>query len=319
MNDKGISVAVTSRSFSSHPVLRRELLEKYPRTTFNESGISLHGDNLFVFLSGHDRAIIALERIDESLVSRLPLLKVISKYGVGLDTIDLKALDKYGVKLGWTAGVNRQAVAELAISMMIALLRHLPLVNDEVKAGVWRQHVGRELSNQTVGIIGCGNIGKCLAGILAGFGSKILAYDLVDFPEFYTRYGIIKRNLEEILRESDIVTLHLPLDDTTQNIISAERLELMKRTAILVNVARGGILDESHLKKMLVEKRLAGAALDVFATEPPGEKELLKLENVFVTSHIGGSTEESILAMGRASINGLDNCKLPGKYPELKI
>ncbi|MCX7966648.1 MAG: hypothetical protein N2596_08500, partial [Syntrophorhabdaceae bacterium] len=155
----------------------------------------------------------------------------------------------------------------------------------------------------------CGNIGKDLVRLLEPFECKIIVYDIQEYTEFYKKYNIITMNLEELIRESDIVTLHVPLNDTTRNILDRERLALMKKGSFLINTARGGLIDEDALKEMLKNGHLSGAALDVLSIEPPEDMELLNLPNVIVTPHIGGSTEEAILAMGRAAIRGLDCAK----------
>ena len=303
-----MKIAVTSRSFSKHPLLRAELIAAQPNAaiTFNDAGLSLVGSSLVDFLKGHDRAITALERIDDVVLAALPKLKVISKYGVGVDMLDLRAMRARGVRLGWTAGVNRRSVSELVIISAIALLRHVPAANREVLSGTWRQHKGAEISGRTVGIIGCGRVGKDLAVLLKAFGCRVLAHDIVDYPRFYADHGVKPVALDVLLRESDVVTLHTPLDDTARNILGAERLSLMKPTAVLINAARGGLVDEVAVKAMLKDGRLAGAAFDVFATEPPEDAELLTLPNFLATPHIGGSSEEAILEMGRAAIRGLE-------------
>jgi phosphoglycerate dehydrogenase-like enzyme len=304
-------VAVCSRSFSRNPALRSELLKRYERVTFNDSGQQLEGDTLVDFLQGHDKAITALERIDETVLARLPDLKVIGKYGVGLDMIDMAAMRRHGKHLGWTGGVNRRSVSELVISFAVSMLRHVPAAQREVLTGTWRQHVGGLLSGRTVGIIGCGFIGKDLVELLQPWGCTLLVHDLLEFPDFYQQYKIIPMGLEELLTRSDVVTLHIPMDDSTRNILDARRLGLMKPSAILINAARGGLVDEVALKSMLIEKRLAAAAFDVFAVEPPQDTVLLNLPNFLVSPHIGGSAEEAILAMGRAAIDGLDTYVTP--------
>jgi len=305
-------VAVTSRSFSRNPVLRDELLRHFDTVTFNDDGLSLEGPGLIEFLRGHERAITALERLDGAVFEALPDLQVIAKYGVGLDMIDMRAMNAHGVRLGWTGGVNKRSVSELVICTAISLLRHVQAAGREVARGGWRQHQGRFLSGRCVGIIGCGHIGKDLAILLNAFGCRVMAHDVVDFPEFYETHHVKKTGLEDLLKSSDIVTVHLPLDDSTRHILSAERLALMKSDAILINTARGGVVDGAALKSMLVEGRLGGAAFDVFAGEPPEDKELLGLDNFIVTPHIGGSAEEAILAMGRAAIRGLTENDIPG-------
>lgn len=304
-------VAVCSRSFSRNPVLRAELLQRFAQVTFNETGRQLEGDDLVEFLRGHDKAITALERIDDYVLSRLPELKAIGKYGVGLDMIDLKAMRRHGKRLGWTSGVNRRSAAELALAFAIVMLRHVPAANREVLSGTWRQQIGGLLSGRTIGIIGCGNIGKDLVKLLQPFGCTILVNDVREYSDFYTEYRIEAVALEALLSRADVVTIHVPLDDSTRGILTEERLALMRPTAVLINVARGGLVDEAALKRALIEKKIASAAFDVFVEEPPQDTELLNLPNFLATPHIGGSAEEAILAMGRAAMDGLDVNEIP--------
>jgi D-3-phosphoglycerate dehydrogenase len=308
-------IAVCSRSFSQNSILRNELLSRYQQVTFNDAGIQLRSDSLVDFLRGHDKAITALETIDEYVLARLPELQVISKYGVGLDMIDMAAMRAHGKRLGWTSGVNRRSVSELVISFAIAMLRHVPAAYREVISGTWRQHVGGYLSGRTVGIIGCGSIGKDLVKLLQPFNCPILVNDIRDYADFYAVNNIRAVGLEELLVQSDIITLHVPLDASTRGMLDAKRLALLKPTSVLINAARGGLVDEIALKLMLQENRLAAAAFDVFAIEPPQDQELLSLSNFLVTPHIGGSANEAILAMGRAAINGLDENEIPDFPP----
>ncbi|MBI1862291.1 MAG: phosphoglycerate dehydrogenase [Deltaproteobacteria bacterium] len=297
-------VAVTSRAFSRHPILRAELTQIYSKVTFNEVG-KLSGDALVHFLAGHDKAIVSLETIDEFVLSRVPELKTVSKYGVGVDNIDFGALEKYGVAFAWQGGVNRRSVSELALGFMLALLRHVPELNQGLRQGRWDQRPGGQLSSRTVGILGCGHIGKDLVKLLQPFECRILVHDIVDQSTFYSRHGVEAVDLDRIVRESDILTLHIPCDQSTRNILSAERLAQMKTGAILINTARGNLVDELALKLHLQSGHLGGAAFDVFAIEPPTDSELIGLSNFLTTPHIGGASEEAILAMGRAAIKGL--------------
>jgi phosphoglycerate dehydrogenase-like enzyme len=305
--DSGSRVVVTSRSFSKNTVLRKELLDRYSNVTFNDAGLSLSNDALVKFLRGHDKAIVALEKITDDVLARLPELKVISKYGVGIDNIDVEALKRRGVQLGWTGGVNRRSVSELVIATTIGLLRHVYVSNMEVRQGTWRQHTGSLLSGKTVGIVGLGHVGKDLVGMLAPFDCRVLAHDIVEFRDFCVGHGITQMSLDQVLRESDIVTIHLPLDDSTRGMFSSQALRRMKKDALLINIARGGIVDESALKEALQSGHLRGAAFDVFSDEPPHDAELLNLPNFLATPHIGGSSMEAILAMGRAAIAGLQS------------
>ncbi len=300
-------VAVASRSFSRHPTLRAELAARYQHTRFNDAGTVLAGAELIEFLRGHEKAITGLDVLDEAVFSAVPELRVVSKYGVGLDMIDLAAARRHGVSVRWTPGVNRQAVAELTIAFMIALGRTLVPLARDVTDGGWRHPGGRQLSSAVVGIIGCGHVGQQVARLCTAFGARVLAHDIRAYDDFYRAAGVTPVPLDAILAQSDIVTIHVPLDASTRGMIGPRELARMKPSAFLVNTARGGIVDEQALKVALIEQRLAGAALDVFAVEPPVDRELLRLPTFVGTPHIGGSTEEAVLAMGRAAIAGLDD------------
>jgi phosphoglycerate dehydrogenase-like enzyme len=296
-------VAVTSRSFSRNEVLRAEMLERYEHVTFNDEGLSLDGDSLVDFLAGHPLAITALEKIDDAVLERLPDLRTISKVGVGIDMIDLEAMERHGVRLAWSRGTNARSVSELTLALMLALLRHLPSVTRLVREGEWRQVQGGTLTGRTVGIIGFGHVGRDLAGLLGAFSCRVLAYDIAppaDLPAHVER-----SSLESLLASSEIVTLHTVLSEDTRNLLDRERMSSMRPGALLINTSRGGLVDEGALYDALSSGHLAGAALDVFSSEPPGDHPLLGLDQVIVTPHIGGSTQEAVLAMGRAAIDGL--------------
>lgn len=304
-------IAVTSRSFSRHPVLREELIARYDNVRFNDEGLSLQGAALIDFLRGRRKVITGLETVDDALLSAVPELNVIAKYGVGLDMIDMEAMTRHGVHLGWKGGVNRRSVAELVLGFMISLLHLVPECDRDLRGETWQNKKGRQLTGRTIGIVGCGHIGKDLTGLLAPFGCRILANDIRDFPEFYAENGVEPVSLDQLLEAADIVTLHIPLNVATHHIINAGTIARMRRGAILINAARGGLVDEAALKAALQQRHLQAAAFDVFAIEPPEDWELFKLPNFLGTPHIGGSTEEAILAMGRAAIAGLDDHALP--------
>ena len=314
--DQETRVAVASRSFSRHPQLREELLSRFARVKFNDAGESLAGDRLVAFLGGQERAIIALETVNDRLLAQLPELRVISKYGVGLDNLDLAALSRHGVRLGWRAGVNSRSVAELVIALTIISLRHLRSANEEVRAGQWRQHLGLDLRGRIVGIVGLGSVGKEVARLLRAFDCVVLAHDVLEMNDYCTEQGITECGLDELLARADIVTLHLPLDSSTKGMFDKTRLGLVKHGAVLINAARGGIVDEAVVQTMLESGHLAAAAFDVFGSEPPQCRELLNMPNFFATPHIGGSSAEAVLAMGRAAIDGLDTAVHPDIYAD---
>ena len=300
-------VAVTSRSFSRHPTLRAELLERYPNARFNDEGVELRGDALVAFLAGTEKAITALEPIDDDLLSRVPTLRVISKVGVGVDMIDMDALRRHGVRLGWAQGTNARSVAELVVALALSALRRIPQQAAAVRAGVWQQQKGRLLSGRTVGIVGFGAVGGALASLLRGFECELLVYDVR--PVDPARDDVSVVELDELLERSEIVSLHAALTASSHQLIGRAALQRMRPDAILVNTARGALIDEDALAEALSDGRIGAACLDVFTVEPPVGSRLLMLDNVVVTPHIGGSTEEAIVAMGRAAIAGLDSAK----------
>jgi phosphoglycerate dehydrogenase-like enzyme len=161
------------------------------------------------------------------------------------------------------------------------------------------------LSGRCVGIVGCGNVGKELVQLLAPFGCRVLVNAIIDYADFFARHAIERCELDALLSTAHVVSLHVPLDRSTQNLLDARRLGLLRQDAILINTARGGIVDEQALKDRLQHGALAGAGFDVFSSDPPGVAELLALPNFLGTPHIGGSAEEAILAMGRSAIAGL--------------
>src|SRR4051795_9125169 len=184
MIDPG-AVAVASRSFSRNPLLREELLARYPRSRFNDEGTPvLSGDALVRFLRGHDKAITGLDVLDEAAFRALPDLRLVSKYGVGLDMIDLDAARRHGVAVRWTPGVNRQAVAELTICLMIALCRSVVPLARDLSAGGWKHPGGRQISSSTVGIVGCGHVGQEVARLSRAFGATVIASDIRTYADF---------------------------------------------------------------------------------------------------------------------------------------
>lgn len=300
-------VAVASRSFSQHSVLVSELRAKFPNLRLNEAGKSLSGGELIKHLAGAERAVIALERIDASILAHLPDLRVIGKYGVGLDNIDMDAMRAHDVKLGWTGGVNRLGVAELALELMLGGVRKTWESRELAENGGWIQIRGRQLSRKTVGIVGFGHVGKEVARILAPFQVRILVNDIRDVSRDAAAVGAELADKDRIFAEADVITLHTPKTQDTTRMINARALSIMKPNAVVVNTARGGLIDERALYSALTENRIGAAAVDVFETEPPGDNPLIKLTNFAATTHIGGSSEEAVLNMGRAAITGLEN------------
>jgi len=312
-------VAVCSRSFSGNTQLRNLLACHFKSIKFNDNGAMLYGNALVDFLKDATMAIIGLEKIDDALLLETPLLRVISKYGVGLDSIDLTALSNHGILMGWSPGVNKTAVAELVISYSIFMLRGVLKSNRELINGIWSQTPGQQLSNKTFGVIGCGNVGKEVIRLLRPFNNNIIFNDVKRIEEFKDGVNAKQVSLNELLQSSDVISIHTPLNELTKNLISKKEFELMKPSTVLLNLARGGIVDEYALEEVLVNKKIYAAASDVFSLEPPFNSGLLKLDNFLGSPHIGGSSKEAILNMGLAAINGLLNPLAPSSFQQYKF
>ena len=301
MNNKDL-VAVTSRSFSKNDQLIKELRSRYKKIKLNKEGKSLNGDSLITFLEDASKVIVGLERFDEKVLSELPKLKVISKYGVGLNNIDLTEIKKRDIKLGFTPGVNKRPVAELALSLILTSLRGTHDSLNKIKAGEWSQERGNELFQKTVGILGYGNIGSLLHELLKPFNCNILIFE----ENKINHQDIDQTSLDDIAKRADIISIHLPLTDKTSYLIDEEFLNACKKDIKIINTSRGGIINEDHLEKFLLKNNNAFAALDVFENEPAFQSPLINLKNFFATSHLGSMTEEGVISMGLAAIDGLD-------------
>ncbi|MEM1946287.1 MAG: D-2-hydroxyacid dehydrogenase [Candidatus Caldarchaeum sp.] len=231
----------------------------------------------------------------------VPGLKVVGRAGVGLDNVDVEAAAKHGVKVLNTPEAPTNSVAELVIGLMIAVARKIAWCDRVMRAGRWpkREAMGVELAGKTLGVVGFGRIGRRVAEIAHAVGMKILAYDIIPIPEeVLAKTGTRLTTLEEVLRSSDFITLHVPLTPETHHLINAEKIAMMKPSAILVNASRGEVVDEEALYHALSTGRLAGAGLDVFEREPPFGSKLLELDNVVVTPHVGAQTHEAQQAAG---------------------
>ena len=296
-------IKVASPSFSRNDLLVNELKCLPVRVKVNNSGSHLHGESLANYIGEADGAIIGLENIDIELLERCPDLKMISKYGVGLDNINLNACKKRAIYIGWEPGLNKRAVAEVVLGQMLGLSRNLFTQSFLLSKGIWNKNGGNLLSAKTVGVIGLGNIGEEVIKLLKPFGCKILGNDIKNKRKIAEKYKINLVSKEEIFYKSDIVTLHVPYTPETDQFINKRTFDLMHDKAFLINTSRGQIIDEAALKNALKNKIIAGAALDVFKNEPMKDREFLKLDNLVATPHLAGSSYESILAMGRSAIN----------------
>jgi D-3-phosphoglycerate dehydrogenase len=261
---------------------------------------------------------VGLERVTQSLLRALPELRVISKYGVGVDNIDFNAMADHKVLFGYSPGVNKRGVAELALQMMLILLRRSYQANLSLRGGKWVPLFGNNLSEKTVGILGLGHVGKDLVTLLKPFGCRVLCHDIRPDRAFMDHHGLTHVGLVDLFAQSEIVSIHVPLNRSTRNMVNEDLLKRLRENAILINTARGGIVDESVLYQRLVDQKLFAAASDVFEVEPCQKTELLNLPSFFGTPHIGGSSTESVLKMGEAAITGLESARPVHEYEFLK-
>jgi len=283
-----------------------------------KAGKNLREDQLALLIRGIDAIIVGEDDVTRKVIEQADRLKVISKNGVGVNQIDVAAATEKGIVVTNTPGANSNAVADLTFGLMLSAARRIPFSHNATRQGKWEKFIGAEIWQKTIGIVGIGYIGKGVAKRARGFEMRILGYDVVQDQEFARQVGLTYVPLETIFREADFVTLHVPLTKDTEGIVTREHLRMMKRTAYLVNIARGGVVRSADLYDALVKKELAGAALDVFEEEPPIGNPLLTLDNVVTTSHIGAFTWESMENMGSiAAQNVID--VLRGNRPTFPV
>ncbi len=245
-----------------------------------------------------DVLVVGLQRITERVLDAAARLKVIGRCGVGLDNVDLRAAGARGIPVVYTPGANAQTVADLTLGLMLALARKITQADRMTRDHQWKRIMGNDVWGKTLGIFGLGQIGANVARRAKGFDMHVVAYDVVQNPPLAKELGVEYRSKADILAQADFITLHLPLNPETQGFIGEQELKAMKKTAVLVNTSRGGIVDEQALYRGLKAGEIAGAALDVFAQEPPGKTPLVELDNFIGSPHIGGITVEAIERIG---------------------
>lgn len=247
-----------------------------------------------------DALIVRQGRVDEAIIAASPRLKVIAKHGVGVDNIDLQAASSRGIPVIRAMGSNSRAVAEHTIALALTLLKDIPRLDAAVKAGTWPKpsFIGRDIAGSVIGLVGFGSIGQYVARMAQGLGMSVLLHD-PHAREAIARFGAdCERDLDSLVAEADIISLHCPLTNATRDLLDARRFGLMKRNALVVNTARGALINEAALATALLEGRIAGAGLDSFAVEPPApDSPLWALPNLIATPHVAGVTAGSAKTM----------------------
>lgn len=303
MDLKCVRLLVTPTSYAKDdPRLRAETDQAFGHVLYNTSGKPLGSAELAKLLPGVDGYIAGVDVIDRAALAAADKLKVIARYGAGVDNVDLQAAREKGIVVTNTPGANSISVAELTIVFLLALARQLFDAVPATRQGSWPRCSGLSLEGKTVGLIGLGSIGKHVVRRLAGFDCRILAHDSREDPVFVAEHHVEMSELDGLLREADFVSLHLPLLAETRGLVNGAFLGKMRSGAFLINTARGELIDEAALLEALQTGRIRGAALDVFAQEPPAaDHPFLQLPQVIVTPHMGAHTDGAIRNMGRTA------------------
>ncbi|MFZ2445801.1 MAG: phosphoglycerate dehydrogenase [Syntrophobacteraceae bacterium] len=304
MELKQCRVLVTPATFgTSDPRLGEELEDAVGEVVYNPFGRPLSASELAVLLRDIDGCIAGLDRFERGAIEAANRLRVIARYGVGVDAVDLAAAAERGIIVTNTPGANSAAVAELALALILCLARNICAADRATRAGEWPRFSGIGLRGKTVGLVGFGAVGKEVAARLGAFGCTVLASDPFVPPGIIKEHGALPASIDHLLGASDFVSLHAPLTPSTSAMVDRGFLAAMKRGAFLINTARGELVDEYALASALEDGRLAGAALDCFREEPPDAGHpLLKLPRVMITPHMGAHTDEAVSAMGWMSL-----------------
>lgn len=291
-----MKVLITPRGFANYGIdIVRELEEKGITVHYNDTGKAYTSEEFIRYAKDADGIIVGVDTMDRRMMEQCPNLKVVCKFGVGTDNIDLEYAKERGIYVGRTVGSNSRSVAEHVIAMMFADAKNICTTVNGVKNGKWDKPTGMEIGGKTLGIIGFGQIGRHLAKMANGLGMRVLAYDAFTISdETAEEYQVEKAEFDDIIRFCDYISLHVPLTEDTKNLISDSEFTNMKDSACLLNAARGGVVDEGALYRALTEKKIRSACFDVYSVEPPKEGDpLVKLDNFLLTSHIGARSKES--------------------------
>ena len=292
---------------STEDELLRPLVEAGHEMTMLPQARANDADTLIGALAGVEGVIAGTEPYTPRVFEAAPDLKIIARTGVGYDAIDVDAATAHGVAVAPTPGANHHSVAEAAVGLIVAALRRFAFADRQMRTTGWNPRpYGVELRNKTVGVVGTGLIGKEVVRRLQGWDVTILVSDIVTDEQFAQQYGARYVELPELFREADAITLHAPLLPSTRHMVNEQTLRSMKPTAYLVNTARGPLVDEQALARALRANWIAGAALDVFETEPlPQDSPLLQLDNITLTQHVAGVTYESMRAMTAMAVESV--------------
>lgn len=256
-------------------------------------------DELIERIKGASALVAGSDKVTKRVLEAgSPTLKIVAKQGVGYNTIDIEAAKELGIAVTITPGANSKSVADLTMGLILNAARNISGMDRAIRNNEWYRYTGCELNNKIIGIVGMGHIGGEVAKRAYAFGMKILAYDIYPRQDFIEKYNVTYVSLEKLFKQSDVITLHAPAIKATENMINRDSLNLMKSTAILVNAARGELINEEDLYEALKNKKIGFAALDVYKNEPLKNSKLTDLENIVFTAHAGAYTKSAIIGAG---------------------
>ncbi len=303
-----MNILVTPRSFGkNNPELFDRLKAAGLNVIRNETGGILDEKSMIELIAPCEGVIIGVDPLNAKVLDAAKNLVAISKYGVGLDNIDLALCRERGIRVSRTVGANSNAVADYALALMLAVARKVCLIDKRCHEKDWSKINGIDLYGKTLGIIGLGAIGKCVARRANGFSMKILGFDPCWDDDFCTQMNVERADIDRICREADFISLHCLLNDETANLINERRIGMMKKNAIIINTARAGLIDGKALLGALERKAIYGAGLDVFGQEPPENRAWYELDNLVMGSHGSSSTLGATEMMGNMAVTNLLN------------
>jgi len=312
-----MKVLITATSFSEVTRQPEErLLAAGYEVVHNPYGRPMTAEELRPLLREVDGIAAGVDQFFPPAFDEAERLKVVARHGAGMDCVDVAECTRRGIVVANVPGTNAEAVADMSFALMLAVARHIAEGDHTTKAGQWVNTYGVDVYRATLGLLGLGRIGKGVARRGRGFEMRILAYDPYFDEEFGARFGVERADsIEQVMREADFVSIHMPLNEETRKCINGERIGMMKPTGILVNTARGAIVDEEALADALEEGRIFGAGLDVYAVEPPTQSRLLKCGRTVTMPHVSSNTPGALLAMGNGVVEAI-MAVFEGRRPE---
>lgn len=313
-------VLVTVTNYSKYCLEGKRILEDYGCEIIeNPHGRPCTAEELKEIVGSIDGVVAGVDTWDEEIFAKAPRLLGIARFGVGVDNIDLEAAKKRGIIVCNSPGINTTAVAEQAVGLMLSLTRQIPVLNAAVRKGSWLRPMSHELKSRTIGFLGFGAIARDVSEKLQGFHPRMIAYDKYPDKEAAEKLGVSLVSLEEVLKESDLISIHLPATQETEKLINADTIRLMKDGVLLINTARGSIVDEQALCGALTSGKIAGMGTDVFAAEPVlPDHPLFAFEQYLATPHTSAETYENCAATSQVTARALIDI-FEGRAPQFRL